>query len=137
MIYTRETWPSGRWPSFSFDEAVCSQSGICYMDPDFMDALQDMRFELSAPMNMSSMYRDATHSIEAAKEYPGTHPTGKAGDVRCYGVMAHRILELGSQRFLGIGIKQHGPMNKRFIHFDMVEPGELPHVKRPWVWGYS
>ena len=137
MIYTRENWPEGRWPSFSFDEAACHETGICDMDPEFMDMLQLCRDELGAPMSMTSMYRHHTHSIEAAKDNPGTHTTGKASDVACHGIRAHRMLEILAPIFYGIGIKQSGPMNKRFIHFDLVEAGELSHVSRPWLWSYS
>mgnify|MGYP003638478920 FL=1 len=136
MIYTRQTWPEGRWPNFSFDEAACQETGECDMDPEFMDILQGVRIELGAGMNMTSMYRSPRHSIEAAKDLPGTHTTGKAGDVACYGIKAHLVLQLLMPVFNGIGIKQSGPMQSRFIHFDLVED-ELSHVSRPYVWSYS
>jgi uncharacterized protein YcbK (DUF882 family) len=137
MIYTPETWPQDRWPNFSFGEASCQETGICDVDIPFMDLLQLTRDELHAPMNITSLYRHPSHTIEAAKETPGTHATGKAADVACHGHTAHRLLELLAPRFYGIGIKQSGPYQGRFIHFDLVEAGELSHVTRPWLWTYA
>ena len=136
MIYTEDTWPSGRWRNFSIDEMKCHHTGICDVDPEFMDNLQLLRTDVNFPITVSSGYRHGTHPIEAAKEKPGTHTTGKAVDIVCYGLRAHRIIQ-EAHHYLGIGVKQHGPVQERFIHLDTVEAGELEHVTRGWIWSYQ
>ena len=137
MIYTPESLPEGRWRNFSWRELACKHTDICDVDPDMMNTLQLLRTDINAPITISSGYRHPTHPVEAKKDKPGTHTTGKAVDIVCYGVKAHRVLELAARQWYGIGIKQHGPMNGRFIHLDMVKAGEVDHISRPWLWSYQ
>ena len=136
MIYTPESWPEGRWRNFSWREMACKHTDICDVDPDMMDTLQLLRTDINAPITISSGYRHPTHPVEAKKDKPGTHTTGKAVDIVCYGVKAHRVLELAARHWHGIGVKQHGPMPERFIHLDMVEAGEIEHIPRPFLFSY-
>jgi zinc D-Ala-D-Ala carboxypeptidase len=136
--FTEDSWPAERWPNFSFLEMACRHSGLCYLDEEMMDNLQDMRMEYNKPMKIISGYRHRTHPVEEAKEKPGAHYTGKAVDIRCYGAGALLLIELAVDfSFDGIGVKQHGPHAERFIHIDRIEAADNFHAERPWIWSYS
>ena len=136
-LYTADTWPETRWPQFSYDEMKCSFSGLCYIDPDMMDNLQDMRIEYGKGMRISSGYRHNTHPIEANKDVPGSHFTGKAVDVLCSGAEALYIVQLAMDfMFEGIGVKQHGNYPGRFIHIDSIGPEDNFHAPRPVLFSY-
>ena len=136
--YTAANWPGDRWPNFSFFECRCKETGECWLEPDFMDALQAMRMELGGPLNMTSVYRAPTHSAERDKPNgPGVHPKGCAGDIRCSGEEANRILGLSYKHGIrGRGVEQgnNKPHSERFLHLDMyVGDGTRP---RPTLWTY-
>ena len=133
--YTTATWPSDRWPNFSFGELACSETGECRMDPLTMDRLQLLRSQYGQPLIISSGYRSPEHKIEAAKPTgPGTHAKGRAIDVACAGVDAYEILtEALIVGFTGIGVSQQGAA--RFLHLDDLGPGEHS-VPRPSIWSY-
>ena len=139
--YTTATWPSDRWPNFSFAELACQETGECRMDPLTMDKLQMLRSQYGQPIVISSGYRSPEHSIEAAKEQPGTHAKGRAIDIACAGVDAYEVLtEALIVGFTGIGVKQNGytrsgTMENRFLHLDDLGPGEHS-VPRPSIWSY-
>ena len=125
MRYTKETWPSDRWPSFSFYEMRCKHTGELDMDPDFMDILQAIRNEVGKPMRVTSGYRAATHPEELQKGKPGAHFHGLAVDIAmppyAYELIAIAI-KLG---IIGIGVSEG------FIHLDVAN-----HAPRPRLWGY-
>ena len=132
--YTTATWPSDRWPNFSFAELACQATGECRMDPLTMDKLQMLRSQYGQPIVVSSGYRSPDHSIEAAKEQPGTHAKGRAIDIACAGVDAYEVLtEALIVGFTGIGVSQQGAA--RFLHLDDLGPGEHS-VPRPSIWSY-
>ena len=133
--YTTATWPSDRWPNFSFAELACQETGECRMDPLTMDRLQLLRSQYGQPLIISSGYRSPEHKIEAAKPTgPGTHAKGRAIDVACAGVDAYEILtEALIVGFTGIGVSQQGAA--RFLHLDDLGPGEHS-VPRPSIWSY-
>ena len=139
MTYTEETWPKDRWPNFSFKEMACQHSGICNIDPDFMDKLQKLRNATVFGLVVSSGYRDKTHPIEADKISKtgrgGAHTTGKAVDLKvardkAYIVLLHAL----ALKFTGIGVAQTG--EARFLHLDDIQPEDNFHVPRPTVWSY-
>ncbi len=135
MIYTQATWPSVTWPNFTFTEVKCSHTGLCDVDEEFMDLLQQVRLTYGKPMRVNSFYRHPTHPVEAAKTAPGAHTTGKAVDIGVGRGQAYVLLRLGIRHFDGVGIKQHG--EGRFLHFDNVTPDDIPHIIRPTVWSYK
>ena len=133
--YTEDTWPEARWPNFSHKEFVCSHSGLCFLDSEMMDHLQAIRGSFGRGMRITSGYRDATHPIEAKKEKPGSHSTGKAVDVHVRGGDAYRILALAIEHgFTGIGVSQKG--GSRFLHLDRIELEDNFHAPRPSLWSY-
>ena len=136
--YTADTWPSDRWPNFSFEECRCKETGSCWLKPEFMDALQAIRTELGEPMNMTSVYRSPEHSAERDKPNgPGVHPKGCAGDVQCATGKADLILALSYRHGItGRGIDQHTkkPHSERFLHLDTYVGDSVR--PRPTLWNY-
>ena len=133
--YTEDTWPSARWPNFTFVEMACSHSGVCHLDAEMMDHLQAIRGSYGRGMKITSGYRDATHPIEAKKQQPGSHFTGKAVDVQVRGGDAYRVLALAIEHgFTGIGVDQKG--SGRVLHLDRIELEDEFHVPRPSIWSY-
>ena len=103
--------------------------------PAFMDKLEALRAFLDFPMIVSSAFRSNAYNME--KGYTQTHSYARAVDIRCFGTYATYILEDASGRgFLGIGLKQHGPTNKRFVHLDDLPNAPEQDRPRPWIWTY-
>jgi len=128
----------GDWPesiiNFTRDEMKCKHTGDCLLDPNFLNALQECRTLYGKGMKVTSGYRSPEHPVEAKKDQPGAHTLGQAVDIAVSGSAAYDLLycamEIG---FVGIGIKQSGPHEGRFLHLDMVTAERFP---RPAVWSY-
>ena len=140
-MYTKETWPSDRWPNFSFNEMACQETGECEINEDMMDRLQEVRDQYGRRLKISSGYRSPSHSIEAKKKdpegnpRPGDHATGRAVDIAIRGEDAFMVLALATVLgFTGIGVSQVG--EKRFLHLDDIQPSDNFHAHRPIVWSY-
>jgi len=122
-----------RWPNFRPEEFRCSHTGKDGMDPAFMDRLQSLRTQYGKPMIITSGYRDPSHPIEARKDSPGAHASGRAADIAVRGGDALQVIELAlALGFTGFGVNQKG--GSRFIHLD-----DLPNGTgrpRPWIWSY-
>ena len=135
--YFENTWDRERYPNFSYAEIADQEGHGLKIDELAMDALQRMRSDLGFALTITSAYRSPHHSIEAAKSAPGTHTYGVAFDISCRGSFAYRILaaalEIG---FTGIGVKQTGPREGRFLHIDMMNSTLNPDLLRPVVWSY-
>ena len=118
---------------FTEDEMKCTHCGSYEMDHDFMQKLDQLREDMGFPLPINSAYRCSEHPIEAAKESPGAHCSGKAVDIRVRGEEAYRVIEGALElKFKGIGISQKG--DGRFIHLDDIENAE--GRPRPWIWSY-
>lgn len=122
----KEPW---NYQFFTRAEMSCSWTGKCEMDPTFMLMLDSLRLAHGKPIRVSSAYRDPSHPSEAVKPAPGWHTKGKAADLLVSGEDAYKLLRLAlSIGFTGIGVKQTGPAEKRFLHVD-TRP-------TPAVWSY-
>lgn len=122
------------WKYFSENELKCKHTGICGMDPKFMETLEKIREEVGIPFIITSGYRDPTHPIEAKKSQPGAHASGKAVDILIRGADALKCIEVALKHGItGLGVKQHG--DSRFIHLDTLEATSTR--PRPWVWSYE
>lgn len=110
---------------FQIDEFCCSHTGEVYMNPDFLDKLDQLRNSCGFPFVITSGYRDPTHPIEAKKKTPGTHAQGIAADIKITTGIERYILlrEAFAAGFTGIGIASD------FIHVDIRET-------TPVVWTY-
>lgn len=122
-----------RWPNFTPEEMACHGTGSIRVSRKFMDRLQGLRDIIAQPLVITSGYREAGYdkSIGGA----GVHPTGLAADIQCCGETAARIATIALQMFPGVGIKQKGLYERRFIHVDMM-PEDDPARPRPWIWSY-
>ena len=118
---------------FSEDELKCSHTGNCLMDPGFMITLEAIRIKCGFPFTITSAYRDPTHPIEAKKNKPGSHASGRAIDIAVRGDKAVMLIKVAlSFGITGIGVQQKG--GARFIHLDdlSIEDG----FARPNIWSY-
>ena len=100
-----------------------------------MDLLQRIRNELERPMKISSGFRCPTHNVAVSKSGPqGPHTTGCAVDVSCSGPTAFHLERIAfAVGITGLGRKQKGAHEKRFIHLDRLEGVQR---LRPRVWSY-
>ena len=125
------------WDYFPEDELRCKCGcGKSLMDPLFMQKLVKLRMAAGFAFNLTSAYRCSAHNqaISVTGDN-GPHTTGKAVDIALWGRQAHWLLaHAGQFGMTGIGIKQTGDYQSRFIHIDDLEDGS--HQPRPWVWTY-
>lgn len=136
-IWTQDNWPTDRFPSFSFDEMACRETGGNLMIDEFMDRLQNLRDHLGFPLTVTSGYRSNQHSAEVVKDLPGAHTYGLAVDIATSGDRAWSLVgEATRMGFSGIGIQQRGPHRSRFIHLDTLTPDIARHHVRPTIWSY-
>ena len=110
---------------FDIKEFDCSETGENDMKPEFIHSLDELREQCGFPFTITSGYRSERHSIEAAKQTPGTHARGIAADIAVANGAQRRALikhamELG---FGGIGVA------KTFVHVDI-------RTTEPVVWAY-
>ena len=115
------------------DEAVARVT----MSTLFVQDLDYLRAELGVPFYISSGLRCPHHPAEVNKSAPGTHQLGKAVDILLHGYAVHDLLlQLPQAPTIGgIGLKQHGDIEKRFVHLDCAP--SLTFRPRPWVWSYE
>ena len=116
-------------PNFSRSEMACKETGEEGVTTELMNALQALRNVVGVPLSISSGFRSANHSVEKAKDKPGTHAQGKAVDIICSHTLAYTIISHASDLgFTGIGVKQSG--GGRFLHLDVCQAAEGP-VRAP------
>lgn len=126
-----------RWlPWFSAKEMACSHCGAIEIVPEFMDKLVSVRLACGFPFPVTSGTRCAEYDTQIGGK--GVHPTGEAVDLGLYGEHAKNVVRYASlMGFMGFGIKQHGPHEKRFIHLDTLDCERYPLHPRPWMWSYK
>ena len=101
------------YPSFSFKELACQETGEIALPIDFLKELQKLRDAYGKPMIITSGYRSPKHSIESKKSSPGYHSKG-AVDVAVSGEDAIQLLKTAlNLGWTGIGIN-----TPSFIHLD-------------------
>lgn len=117
-------------PNFSFAEMAC-KCGCGFAptpDDDFMRMLQRLRDRLG-PLPINSCARCEEHNRKEGGYPRSAHLEAKAADIRIFGPRAIQVLEEARRiGFSGVGIKQNGPKEKRFIHLDI-----LPRIA---LWSY-
>ncbi len=131
------------WRFFSYetDPMLACPCGQCDnpqgMDSEFMRKLDNLRAKLNVPIQVNSGYRCPAHNaIVSTTGEDGPHTTGRAVDValigsRVWDAMPH----FKGMGFYGIGLRQAGDHDARFVHLDDLEAAET-HGPRPWVWTY-
>lgn len=116
---------------FSEEELACQHCGKYGTPPDFLELLNEIRRTYNRPMVISSGYRCPDHPIEAAKDKPGSHASGRAVDVLVAGEDALDLIVAAKLNGIcRIGVKQKGDWNSRFIHLD--DDSSLPNA----LWSY-
>lgn len=122
---------------FGPHEFACSCCGEERMQLSWMITLDMIRKELGTAMIVTSGYRCKNHPVEAAKRVPGTHNQGLATDLSMYGSAVYQLLSL-LHKFpgvTGVGLKQHGDIEERFIHLDGASAAQ--NRPRPHIWTYA
>lgn len=122
------------WPSFTPEEMACKCCGANAMLPSFMEKLQQLRNDYGKPLVVASGYRCSKHNAAVSETgLTGPHTLGQAADLKVSGKDAFELMRLAMLAgFTGIGVKQAGELDKRFLHIDTVKDGVL----RPRVWSY-
>ncbi len=120
------------YANFSEAEFRCHCGcGRADMDPDFMNHLQRVRDAYGRPMSITSGYRCPKH--DRAIGGAGVHPMGRAADTAASGKNVYHLLKIAlTMGMRGIGLKQHGDYEGRFMHLD-----DLDGPMRPRIWTYT
>jgi uncharacterized protein YcbK (DUF882 family) len=120
--------------NFPDDELRC-KCGDCDTLPDeeFQVHLQQLRDHYDKPMPVTSGARCPAY--DETKGGMGGHVEG-AVDIGVHGSdawwLVRHAMRLG---WTGIGLRQHGPINRRFVHLDRRE--HAAEALTPWVWTYD
>ena len=125
------------WEYFSFDEMKCKCGcNKADMDPVFMSKLQALRKSLGFALPITSGYRCGNYNQEVSSTgIKGPHSLGRAVDIAVSGLEAYKLLQYAASfQFQGLGVKQSGPNNSRYIHLDDLI--EKDGYIRPTVWSY-
>jgi uncharacterized protein YcbK (DUF882 family) len=124
-----------RWEFFSEDELRCKGTDELDMDEEFMKKLIALRKQLNQYFKIISGYRHMAYNDILGKNRDSPHLLGKAVDIACHGRKAYNIIRIGIEHgFTGIGVKQHGEKEDRFVHLDTMSNGER---SRPMFWSYK
>ena len=124
------------WIYFTEQELACKGTDECDMHPEFMEKLIAVREDYNQPMIITSGYRHLAYNdtIGGAKNSP--HLYGRAVDVKVAGGDALRLIGAALRHGMtGVGVKQRGDHDRRFIHLDDM-PQSDTHP-RPWIWSYK
>ena len=124
------------WIYFTEEELACKGTDECDMHPEFMDKLIAVREDYNQPMIITSGYRHLAYNdtIGGAKNSP--HLYGRAVDIKVAGGEALRLIKMALRHGMtGVGVKQRGDHDRRFIHLDDM-PQSDTHP-RPWIWSYK
>ncbi|WHI52966.1 D-Ala-D-Ala carboxypeptidase family metallohydrolase [Microbulbifer sp. MLAF003] len=119
---------------FTESELACRCCGKNHFKDETLRRLIRVRGRYGRPMIINSGYRCPAHNARLNATI--THTTGQAVDVSVAVDRAHELMKVALEEgFSGIGVKQKGPIKKRFIHLDDLDsiPGERV---RPTVWSY-
>ena len=107
-------------------------------EQEFMEKIETLRVLYGKPLKVTSGARCPKYNAKVSSTgMTGPHTKGVAIDLAVSGHDAYRLitLALSMPDFTGLGVKQCGPHEKRFIHLDTLpnEPGQ----PRPWCWSYA
>jgi len=98
---------------FKIEEFNCQETGENAMDIEFLETLEHLREVCNFPFTVTSGYRSKSHSIEKAKQNPGTHAQGVAADIKVSGgAQRMAIVKHASALGMSVGVA------KTFVHVD-------------------
>lgn len=103
-----------------------------------MEILENIRVELGFPLVVSSGFRCPAWNVRVAETgTSGPHTTGLAIDISISGEKAFKLITSAIRHGVcGIGVKQKGASNSRFVHLDWIQPGSIGTIPRPNIWTY-
>jgi len=121
-----------KYANFTEAEFVCHCGcGRADMKEPFLARLQWARDVYCHPIVVTSGYRCPEY--DEAIGGAGVHPTGHAADIAVSGEDSFNMLFAALHVDMrGIGLKQHGPWDGRFMHLD-----DLSGPTRPRSWTYK
>jgi len=127
-----------QWQYFSKEELTChcGKCGRMDMDSEFMNKIVAMRRELGFPFIVTSAFRCPEYNAKPpfTTGENGPHTTGHAMDLLVSHEGALRVVDSALRHGMtGIGVKQHGPGEARYLHLDDLEAPDYP---RPNLWSY-
>lgn len=117
-----------KYHNFTKSEFDCPETGENEMKPAALDLFQAVRLIYAKPMVVTRGYVSPLNVREVAKENPGAHPQGLAGDFAVNNggerhALVRAALKAGA---LGVGV------GKGFVHIDAGHA----HMTRPALWTY-
>lgn len=131
--YRPDWW--GTLDHFEAREFDCPCCGRNEMEEEFVRKLDFLRGECGFALRINSGYRCPEHNGKVSSTgRTGPHTTGRASDVSVFGERAFTVLAMAPGLFTGIGVKQHGAHESRFVHLDDLEKKDSRF--RPTVWTY-
>lgn len=127
-------WDSVKY--FKAEEFDCPHCGKNEMRMAFVVALDELRDRCGFPFKINSGYRCPQYNSEVSTTGTnGPHTTGQAADIGVAGTQAFLLVALAARHGMtGVGLRQTGPHNTRFVHVDSLDEAE--GRPRPWVWTY-
>ena len=95
-----------------------------------MDDLESLRLAYGKPLKVNRGYScPARNAKVSTTGESGPHTTGRAVDLAVSGGWVNVLLaEATKLKFTGIGLKQHGPHEGRFLHLDTIHEGPRPNT---------
>lgn len=120
--------------NFSREELACKHCGKMEIPLASVQRLQRVRDRVGHFLKVTSGYRCPAYNNAVSKTgLDGPH-TRAAFDVQVYGKEAYEVVAAAiAEGFIGIGVSQTGPIEKRFIHLDDID---AEGISRPYVWSY-
>ena len=119
--------------NFTVEEFQC-RCGKCAwngVDSAFISKLQALRDDLGFAFKITSGVRCATYNTIVGGAIDSAHIAKKAADIAVSGLNAFELVQNAMEMgFTGFGMKQHGPIDKRFIHLDT-------YHDEPTIWTYQ
>lgn len=122
-------------PHFTREELACRHCGRMTIPMPSIERLERVRVRCGFPFIVSSGDRCPDHNEDKSSTGRDGPHTRAAFDIVVVGDKALRLVQVAIEEgFIGIGVKQHGPHGKRFIHLDDLP--NAPGQPRPWLWSY-
>ena len=123
-------WQSIR--HFKAEEFKCPCCDQEQMVLAFVLSLDRAREAMAVPFKVNSGYRCVAHNKRVGGAANSPHLIGWAADLALHGEAALTLTRM----FTGVGLKQHGDLDRRYIHVDGA-PNLAGVRPRPWVWTYG
>lgn len=138
MVISSKDKEKIEWPykHFTKQEVMCKCGCGGLPQKKLLDTMESMREEEGVPYILTSVFRCAKHNSNVSDTgSEGPHTTGLAFDRKVSGAAALKAIAIALKYgATGIGVKQKGLINERFLHIDFIPTGSK--IPRPAVWSY-